>query len=67
MNDMNYSLYRRGRPYRSRAFLAKRSPVRLSVPYAGSWHVVIDSQGYRGSVGASVRVLSAAGCHTGAP
>lgn len=66
MTDVNFALYRRGRRYSYTGGLAKVSPVRLTAPRVGRWHVVIDLAGYRGRVRASVRVLSAAGCPAGA-
>jgi len=60
LDDANYSLYRRGKRFYSYGGLAKTSPISLAAPFAGHWHVVIDLGGFRGSVRASARVLSAA-------
>jgi hypothetical protein len=40
---------------------ATRSPVAISVPYAGHWYLVIDFGGYAGRANYSFEVLSAAG------
>lgn len=56
----NFSSFRSGRAHRCVGGLARQSPVRLSAPHPGRWHVVVDLGGYAGSVRASVRVLRAA-------
>lgn len=56
LDPTNYSLYRRGQPHRYHGGYAKESPVLLSAPHAGSWHLVVDLGGYSGSVRASVNV-----------
>jgi hypothetical protein len=57
LDSSNYSSYKSGRQHRYIGGLAKRSPVRLQIPHAGTWYVVIDMQGLRGSVRSSARVL----------
>jgi hypothetical protein len=57
MDSSNFSSYKNGRQHRFVGGLAKRSPVRLSIPSSGHWHVAVDMQGLRGSTRASIRVL----------
>lgn len=57
MDSSNFSSYKNGRQHRFVGGLAKRSPVRLSIPTSGHWHVAVDMQGLRGSTRASIRVL----------
>ncbi len=57
LDDVNYSAYRAGRSYQYRGGWATRSPVKLSPPHNGHWHVVIDLGGYAGNVRAGVRVI----------
>lgn len=57
MDSSNFQSYRNGRNHRYVGGLAQRSPVRLTVPNAGHWHVAVDMQGLRGSTRASVRVV----------
>lgn len=57
VDSTNLSAYKNGRRHTFYGGLARRSPVRLSVPRSGHWHVVIDMQGLRGNVRSSVRVL----------
>ncbi len=60
LDDVNYSLYRRGEQHRYYGGLAKVSPIQIPVPHAGHWHLVVDLGGFGGTVGASVRVLQGA-------
>jgi len=53
----NYVQYQRGEQHTYYGGLAKKSPVRISPPHGGHWHVVIDLGGYSGTVRASARVL----------
>ena len=57
LDDQNFHAYRRGTTFRYSGGLAKQSPVRLSPPREGRWHVVVDLGGYAGTVRASVRIL----------
>ena len=57
LDSGNLAAYRAGRRYHYRGGHYRQSPVRLPVPYPGSWHVVVDLGGSPGSVNASVRVL----------
>ena len=59
MDTTNFGSYKSGRRHRYHGGLAQRSPVRLAVPTSGTWHVVIDMQGLRGSTRSSVRVVPA--------
>ena len=60
LDNTNFSLYKKGKRHRYHGGLAKTSPVRMSAPYAGHWHVVIDLGGYAGTVRASARVMQEA-------
>jgi hypothetical protein len=57
MDGLNFQRYRCGKQYSFRGGLAKTSPVNLSPPHSGTWHVVIDLGGYPGKVNASVSVI----------
>lgn len=58
LDDSNFSNYRAGRSYNYCGGWAKASPVRLTPPHHGRWHVVVDLGGYAGHVRAGVRVVS---------
>lgn len=57
MNSSNFSNYKNGRRHSYTGGLAKRSPLKLSIPNTGHWHIAIDMQGLRGSTKASIRIL----------
>lgn len=57
LDSSNYQKYRRGQAHRYHGGLAKRSPVRLTVPSSGHWYGVVDMQGLRGSTNASFRLV----------
>jgi hypothetical protein len=57
LDDLNYSLYKKGQAHQYYGGLAKKSPVHLSAPYPGRWHVVIDLGGYAGTVTTKVKVI----------
>src|SRR5438132_13946865 len=50
LDPANYENYTNGRGYRYHGGYATTSPVRLTVPRAGTWHVVIDFGGGAGQV-----------------
>lgn len=58
LDDYNFSKYRNGQRHTYYGGLAKRSPVLLSPPHQGHWHVVVDLGGYSGSVRASIALLN---------
>jgi hypothetical protein len=57
VDSSNFSSYRSGRQYRYFGGHATRSPIRLQIPSAGTWYLVIDLGGYGGSVRHSMRIL----------
>lgn len=57
LDDCSFQAYQRGAGYHYQGGLAKQSPVRLSPPHEGHWHVVVDLGGFAGNVRASIRVL----------
>lgn len=59
LDDCNYSAYRQGRSFDYHGGWTTRSPVRLSPPRSGQWHVVVDLGGHSGSIRAHVAVRQA--------
>ena len=57
MDSHNLSMFKQGKTHRYTGGLAKSSPVRLTIPSTGQWHVTVDMQGLRGTVRSSVRML----------
>ena len=59
MDTSNFNNYKAGRRHRYQGGLVKKSPVRLRVPHAGTWHVAVDMQGLKGTVRSGARVIPA--------
>ena len=57
LDSTNYQSYRSGRKHRYYGGLVKRSPARIPIPHSGTWYVVVDMQGLRGTSRSSVRVI----------
>ena len=57
LDSTNYQSYRSGRKHRYYGGLVRRSPARIPIPHSGTWYVVVDMQGLRGSTRSSVRVI----------
>ncbi len=61
IDSNNFNKYRRGQKHSYHGGLAKRSPVRLTIPRSGHWYVVVDMQGLRpAQIRASARRIPAA-------
>jgi Domain of unknown function (DUF1883) len=60
LDSANYENYTKGRGYRYHGGYATTSPVRLAVPRAGKWHVVIDLGGGAGQVRATAQLVAGA-------
>ena len=39
--------------------VAKKSPIRLTIPEAGHWHLVVDMEGHSGLAESSVKMIDA--------
>lgn len=57
IDDQNYAAYQTGRSFEYVGGWATQTPVRLSPPRYGRWHVVVDLAGRAGQVRAGVRIL----------
>ena len=60
LDPPNFSAYQQRTPYHYFGGHARRSPVRLTAPREGTWHLVVDLGGYAGRVRAGIRVLQEA-------
>lgn len=58
LDTPNFNNYRKGKAYRYIGGIAKKPIIHLATTHSGFWHVVIDMQGLRGQVNASVRVVA---------
>ena len=59
LDESNFSAYRQGRSFSYHGGWATQSPVRLSPPRQGRWHVVVDLGGRGGNVRARINILKA--------
>ncbi len=57
MDSSNLQNFKNGRRHSYHGGLAKKSPVRITIPRSGHWHVTVDMVGLRGRVKSSVRIL----------
>jgi Domain of unknown function (DUF1883) len=57
LDPANFSNYKDGLSYHYHGGYAETSPVRLTTPRSGAWHVVVNLGGYPGRVRAGVRVF----------
>lgn len=60
MDSLNFSNYKKGVKHIYTGGVVRQSPVRLSIPSLGHWHVTVDTQGIQGSedIRASVTMLT---------
>lgn len=58
LDSTNFSKYQKGAKHRYHGGLARKSPVRITIPSTGHWHAVVDMQGLRGSTRAGFRVIN---------
>jgi hypothetical protein len=58
LDDANFEKYQRRAEHKYQGGHATKSPVRLTPPTGGRWHVVIDLGGHGGKVAARVNVIS---------
>lgn len=57
VDSTNFDRYKRGDSYDFRGGTQVKTPAHLSPPHRGHWHLVIDLEGYVGSVNVGVRVI----------
>ena len=57
LDDTNFHRYHRGDSYDFRGGTQVKSPAHISPPTRGHWHIVVDLQGFVGSVNVGIRVL----------
>lgn len=57
MSSGNFALYKQGQKHQFIGGVARKSPIRLTIPDAGLWHLVVDMQGHHGQATSSIRVI----------
>jgi hypothetical protein len=58
LDDLNLQHYKAGRDFRYYGGHYKQSPVHLTIPDTGTWHVTVDLGGFAGQVSSTVSVIS---------
>lgn len=57
MTHGNYDLFKNARQNRFLGGVAKQSPIRLTIPESGHWHVIVDMEGHAGKAVSSIRLV----------
>ena len=55
MDDANYHRYHKGDEYDFKGGIPIISPAHISPPQRGHWHLIVDLEGYVGTVNVGVR------------
>jgi hypothetical protein len=58
MTDPHFKRFLETQPYRYIGGVTKKSPVRLTIPEDGLWHLVVDTEGHHGLAESSVKLLA---------
>ena len=59
MTDQHYARFLETQPHRYVGGLARTSPMRMTVPDDGHWHIIVDSEGHALLADSAVRLLGA--------
>ena len=57
MTHADFDLFKNARQHKFLGGVAKKSPIRLTIPKNAHWHVIIDMEGHSGKVESSIRVV----------
>jgi hypothetical protein len=57
MNAVNFLRFTETLKHQFVGGVAKKSPIRLSLPETGHWHVVVDMEGHKGQVESNVKMI----------
>ncbi|MDQ0319980.1 hypothetical protein QO002_002118 [Pararhizobium capsulatum DSM 1112] len=60
MTAKNFALYKEAMKHQFIGGVARKSPIRLTIPQAGHWHVVVDMEGHHGQSESSIRIVETA-------
>ena len=56
MTNGNFDLFKNARQHKFLGGVAKKSPIRLTVPESGHWHLIVDMEGHPGKADSSIKV-----------
>ena len=57
MTHADFDLFKNARQHKFLGGVAKQSPIRLTIPRSGHWHVVVDMEGHPGKAQSSIKVV----------
>ena len=57
MTAPNFAAYKQAMKHQFIGGVAKKSPIKLTIPQAGHWHVVVDMEGHHGHAVSSIRII----------
>jgi len=57
LNSSNFERFTETLKHQFLGGVAKKSPIRLTIPDSGHWHVVVDMEGHKGVAESSVRIV----------
>lgn len=60
LSGQNLALYKEAMKHTFVGGVARKSPVRLTIPQGGHWHLVVDMEGHHGEPAPSIRIVEAA-------
>ena len=58
MTNDDFDRFKNARQHKFLGGVAKKSPIRLTIPKDAHWHVVVDMEGHTGKAESSIRVVS---------
>ncbi|KAA0689559.1 DUF1883 domain-containing protein [Neorhizobium sp. P12A] len=60
MNAQNFQRFTETLNHKFLGGVAKKSPIRLTIPEAGRWHLIVDMEGHNGLAESSVKMIDQA-------
>ncbi|SCB42099.1 DUF1883 domain-containing protein [Rhizobium multihospitium] len=57
MNSSNFERFTETLKHQFLGGVAKKSPIRLTIPEAGHWHLVVDMEGHKSLAESSVKMV----------
>ncbi|MCF3639098.1 DUF1883 domain-containing protein [Rhizobium sp. TRM95111] len=60
MSNANFDLFKNARQHKFLGGVAKKSPIRLTIPESGHWHVVVDMEGHPGKAESAIKLIQPA-------
>jgi hypothetical protein len=61
MTAPNYQRFTEVLDFKYVGGVARKSPIRLSIPESGHWHLVVDMEGHHGLAESAVKLIASAG------